>query len=876
MSNEKKGGGCFSILMMACLFMLIMQFFNKPKQEETLPPKPQEQQTAVLPADLPKAEAVLAKLPNDLKEAGKKAIPPQFITLGSVDPKSPYRMMITLSNRGAGVARIELNEKNYLDTQDKTGYFGQIIVDESLVQKEIKEGKKGVAVQVVGAGTPAQKAGLKAGDRILAVKAKGMDRTVVDSFIVLREYLLKTKPGDSIDLEIQRGDKKQTLVCNLDHAPTSILRPEAFLRTYNDYKNLVGLQGVSQNVDEEAELLDPYSSVKRKENNSPFSFLLTLASYDDKEKLNWYPDMQEAKSVQDAPRDPAIEAELASVEMRNGYWDYLPGASSETTAVFRKILLNRQMEIRKTFSLVKGEPADQEGRKKEDAPEYHLTMKVEFRNLDPEKAHKFSFVLDGPNGLPTEGAWYAAGRKTGPGWGSYGLRDLIVQMSGKTPVVVKCTDIAQKRLLPSDQVVLDFIGLDSQYFECTMIPNEKENRSWLESYSPLRVGARIKETPSFANVSFRMKSLEKELAPYQKEGDSISHEFQIFAGPKQPGLLENYGLGDTIIYGWFWFVSIPLLAILHFFKTYLVFNYGLAIILLTIVVRLCLFPLSLKQIVSSLKMQQIQPEIAKLKEKYKDDQQGMMRAQQELFRKSGVNPLGGCLPLLIQLPIFIGLYKALSLDVNLYGVPLFGSGVRLCSNLSAPDMLIDWSNMWNSMGCFGFNMGQGMFYLGPYFNLLPMLTIVLFLVQQKFLMPPVVGNDESAQQQRTMRFMMNFMMIFMGFMFFKVPSGLCIYFIVSSLWGILERQFHPKLEDISIAADLSDNSGAARTTAAKSKAPVSQVKNSRDRRKQYAGKTEQEKPKGKFRLWLEDILKKAQEQQKLAKAEKDKRDRKKR
>ena len=181
-------------------------------------------------------------------------------------------------------------------------------------------------------------------------------------------------------------------------------------------------------------------------------------------------------------------------------------------------------------------------------------------------------------------------------------------------------------------------------------------------------------------------------------------------------------------------------------------------------------------------MQKLQPEMAKIKEKYTDPQE-QMKAQQELFRKHNYNPLSGCLVLFIQLPIFMALYRALMVDVELRQASMFGSAFRFCSNLAAPDMLLDWTS-WAPQFI---TSGYGMFGLGPYFNLLPMATIALFLIQQKILMPPP-ADDQARMQQRVM----TFMMLFMGLMFFKVAAGLCIYFIASSLWGLAERQFMPK------------------------------------------------------------------------------------
>jgi YidC/Oxa1 family membrane protein insertase len=239
-------------------------------------------------------------------------------------------------------------------------------------------------------------------------------------------------------------------------------------------------------------------------------------------------------------------------------------------------------------------------------------------------------------------------------------------------------------------------------------------------------------------------------------------------------------LSSLLYYGWFGWVAEPMLAILHFFYA-IVSNYGIAIIMLTILVRGCMFPVSFKQAVGAQKMAEIQPLMKSIAEKYKKDLEGRNKAMQELYRKYNYNPLSGCLPMFIQLPIFLGLYRSLMVDVELRDAPFLSSAVRWCSNLAAPDMLFFWRNF---MPEFVFN------WLGPYFNILPILTIILFLWQQHKMMPPPTDEQQAMQQK-----MMKYMMIFMGVMFFKVASGLCIYFIASSLWGLGERQFLPKKKD---------------------------------------------------------------------------------
>jgi YidC/Oxa1 family membrane protein insertase len=196
-----------------------------------------------------------------------------------------------------------------------------------------------------------------------------------------------------------------------------------------------------------------------------------------------------------------------------------------------------------------------------------------------------------------------------------------------------------------------------------------------------------------------------------------------------------------------------------------------------------MFPLSLKQTKNMQKMQELQPEMKRIAERYKGDVEKRTKAQQDLFRKHQYNPMGGCLVMFIQLPIFLGLYRSLMVDVELRQAPLLGRAVRWCSNLAAPDMLFDWSSFMPRF----ITDGVGLFGLGPYLNVLPIVTIALFIVQQKMFMPPP-ADEQAAMQQKIMKYMM----VFMGLLFFKVASGLCIYFIASSMWGLAERRLLPK------------------------------------------------------------------------------------
>ena len=188
-------------------------------------------------------------------------------------------------------------------------------------------------------------------------------------------------------------------------------------------------------------------------------------------------------------------------------------------------------------------------------------------------------------------------------------------------------------------------------------------------------------------------------------------------------------------------------------------NYGIAIIIVTILMRIVIFPLTLKQEKSMKKMRDLQPEIEKIKEKYKDSPQEYQQKTAELYRESGVNPLGGCLPLLIQMPVFVALYWAFS------GNAIPADAKFLWFTLKQPDRL---------------------FMIGNFaFNLLPILNVGVTYIQQK-IMTNATSGQESNQQMQTMLYMMPLMMLFI---FYKMPSGVTLYYLVSGALSLVQQYF---------------------------------------------------------------------------------------
>jgi YidC/Oxa1 family membrane protein insertase len=679
----------------------------------------------------PKAEAAAAADESEKPEDDELTVEPklEYVTLGSVDEKSPFRMLATLTNYGAAVRRIELSSQRFLDMHDASGYLGHL----ELIAPENDD--KGLVVQAVGGGTPAEVAGLKVGDRLIAAGTK--ETTPIESANGLVKLLAKTKPGRALTLIVERDGKQETLTAELGRRPVDVIRPEG------ENVVLTGHQ-LPPGFIEPPSLETSFEAVGKKKASTP-------------------------------------DAEIRDAALRGVNWKIVDRGVDFVT--FERTLPKVGLAMRKKFTLAKVAEKDQ---KNPNAPDYHLTLELTVENRSTTKAQTVAYRLDGPNGLPVEGWWWLGSASR-----AGGMREIVGRYFGADVQRQTAIAIASGKAKEFEGSALAYMGVDTQYF-CVMLLPEAEagadGESWISAVAPVLVGPKPAARSGLeflANVTPRLYSKSLELAP----GTSVTHSYQVFAGPKAPALLAQYKAGGdpaysisgVCYYGWFGGIAKLMLAILHTFYD-LVGNYGLAIIMLTVLVRGAMYPISRGQAKSMAKMQALKPEMDRIKEKYKGDQQKQAQLMQELYRKHQVNPLAGCLPIFLQLPVFVGLYRGLSVDVELRLQPLLGNLVRWCSNLAAPDMLWNWSSIMPD----SVNSGQGFFGLGPYLNVLPLVCIGLYLLQQKVLMPPP-ANEQAAMQAS----MMKWMMIVFGILFYKVPSGLCLYMITTTLWSIGERLLIP-------------------------------------------------------------------------------------
>lgn len=664
---------------------------------------------------------------------------PTLVTLGSMDPASGYAMLVTLNTRGGGVERLELTERKadgrlkYRRVDVQSGYLGYLAA-------VTHSNNLGCIVRVVGPGTPAALAtpveadvppGLLPGDLIVAVGGKAL-ASIAD----LDARLDETKPGDELSIEVVRDQTPLRFTAKLTEHPLDLLR----------LSSTGGDEEVRGNFDQ-------------------LSCRVTLSQIGERSIPTGQTSIEGLQWIANAIYDHELQA----------------AGDVQNTVVFTLPLSAKQLggdatgpvQITRSFSIEPGS--------------YLVDMDIHVRNLG-EQPQRLAYRLEGPNGMTLESWWYST--KISPNFfGGAAARDVVYKSVRDGHRLMSGYDLLKRAKNqprdpnpvifgedePEPARLLRYVGLDAQYFNVVYLPPEGT-----EAFKNFRrAAATLVADPEAipvhqeraVNTSFFLDSLVAEVPPQA----AIRQQLRMFAGPKEPGLLAGLGLSDNIEYGWFGGVSKFLGSILHAFNR-LSGNYAIAIILLTVLVRACLFPISRNAAIHAQRMQELAPELKKINEKYKDDIEGRLRAQRDFQKRVGFNPLAGCLPALLQLPIFIGLYRCLSVDLELRQEALW-SKIQWANNLAAPDMLFYWGDwLWEYLS------GRGTGWLGPYFNILPVVVVILFLIQQKLFMPPAT-DEQTAMTQRVMTIMTLMMALF----FFRVPAGLCIYFITSSTWGIIER-----------------------------------------------------------------------------------------
>ncbi|MDP8236056.1 MAG: membrane protein insertase YidC [Candidatus Erginobacter occultus] len=263
-------------------------------------------------------------------------------------------------------------------------------------------------------------------------------------------------------------------------------------------------------------------------------------------------------------------------------------------------------------------------------------------------------------------------------------------------------------------------------------------------------------------------------------GEEARYSFALYFGPADYEALQAAGhrFEKLVDFGFLGNFYIPQALIWLLTRLYrLLGSYGWAIIFLTVIIKVVLWPLTHKSYASMGKMQQLQPQLAELKEKYKGDAKKIQAETMKLYKANGVNPMGGCLPMLLQMPVLFALFTTLRNTILLRNAPFWIIPGRWIKDLSGPDVLA--------------TLEQSYPIIGNQVNILPLLMGISFYLQQKITPTAGGGSPQAAQQQKMMATLMPVMFTFL---FYSLPAGLNLYFMLSTFITVGQQMMTTKLK----------------------------------------------------------------------------------
>ena len=359
-------------------------------------------------------------------------------------------------------------------------------------------------------------------------------------------------------------------------------------------------------------------------------------------------------------------------------------------------------------------------------------------------------VFDGQRYLPVEVTWPG-------GFGDHslppGMKDAVSRAVYSTQEKIEAVDqkkVNEDRLIPGP---LELAGLEDRYFVDIFLPDSPDEG--------FRIGRRAWSPPDWKG---KEEDKPKPLVAMLGSPQPKALGFRLFVAPKDLDVLRSAKprLDRLVDFGWFSFVAKPLFLALRYIYDHWVHNYGWAIVMLTVIINLAMFPLKLKSIRSAQEMQRIAPLVKSIQDRYKQykfndpRKQRMNQEVMKLYKEHNINPLGGCLPMVLQLPFLYGFYRVLDQAIELRHAPW----ILWIKDLSAPD----------KFHLFGFPL-----------PILPTVMIITMFVLQK--MTPMTTADPAQQR------MMMIMPLIFGIMFYNFASGLVLYWLTGNIVGIAQQVF---------------------------------------------------------------------------------------
>ncbi|MEC9368107.1 MAG: membrane protein insertase YidC [Pseudomonadota bacterium] len=395
---------------------------------------------------------------------------------------------------------------------------------------------------------------------------------------------------------------------------------------------------------------------------------------------------------------------------------------------------------------------------------YLFTVRQEVRNDTGGPVSLYPFALISRHGKPKIESFYI-------------LHEGLVGVIGEKGLQeIDYDDISEDKLATFSDAKGGWLGITDKYWAAVVVPDQKTNYQARFSSAPMDKRDRYQTDYLLSPVT---------VAP----GGSAAVEGHLFAGAKETQLVdgysEKYGIQkfDLLIdWGWFYFLTKPMFYALDFmFK--LLGNFGLAILGVTVLIKLILFPLANKSYVSMSKMKKLQPEMQRIKDRFANDRARQQQAMMDLYKKEKVNPASGCLPILIQIPVFFALYKVLFVTIEMRQAPFYG-WIR---DLSAPDP----TSLFNLFGLIPWSP--------PHFLMIgvwPLVMGITMWVQMQLNPPP----PDPVQAK-----IFKWMPLFFTFLLAPFPAGLVIYWAWNNFLSIIQQWFIMSRQGVEI--HLLDNIG---------------------------------------------------------------------
>ncbi len=393
---------------------------------------------------------------------------------------------------------------------------------------------------------------------------------------------------------------------------------------------------------------------------------------------------------------------------------------------------------------------------------YMFTVRQSVTNSTGEAVTLFPYGLVNRHGLPEISGFFILHEGLIGVMGEEGLQE------------VDYDDLEDDPVITPARTEDGWIGITDKYWAAALVP------SGSQSFQGRFLQGASGEKPTF-QADFLGDAVSV------PANGSASHETQLFAGAKEVDVINAYeaSLGIDrfslmIDWGWFYFLTKPLFQVIKWLFD-LLGNFGLAILAVTVIVKLIFFPLANKSYASMSKMKKVQPEVKKLQERYKDDRMGLQQEMMKLYKTEQINPLSGCWPIMIQIPVFFALYKVLFVSIEMRHAPFFG----WIKDLSAPDP----TSVFNLFGLLPFTPPQ-LLMLGVW----PLIMGITMFIQMRMNPTP---------PDKTQAMIFNWMPVMFTFMLASFPAGLVIYWAWNNFLSILQQGAIMKRHGVKI--ELFDN-----------------------------------------------------------------------